>query len=276
MTFQKLNGGDYEDAIEFALRAPEMNVVLLSNMTSFGMEQGDSPFNADYVGNRGEKGFEAIGALYNIGAYFFRASGTRAMRGMADCVAGLGRLPAYTAGTREHVEVFLEELGDRAGSPTLVESSYMVLKGETSRAAGAAVVRAAVAGDVDEMVRLQMDFELEAFGKSVIDGEELRKLLSHQVHDGAAMVVEEEGRIVSKAEATIARPYAALVGGVYTVPEARSRGLSTTCVSALCDCVLGQVGAVGLNVFVDNHAARRVYIKTGFEVVEDWLTVEMA
>jgi RimJ/RimL family protein N-acetyltransferase len=32
---------------------------------------------------------------------------------------------------------------------------------------------------------------------------------------------------------------------------------------------------VGLNVFVENHSARRVYEKTGFEIAEEWLTVDM-
>jgi len=35
------------------------------------------------------------------------------------------------------------------------------------------------------------------------------------------------------------------------------------------------VPSVGLNVFEDNHSARKVYFKTGFEIVEKWLTVEM-
>ncbi|HEY5493406.1 MAG TPA: GNAT family N-acetyltransferase [Candidatus Anoxymicrobiaceae bacterium] len=138
------------------------------------------------------------------------------------------------------------------------------------------VARAATPDDLDVMVRMQADFELEAFGKTVVEEESVRRLLSLQMSEGAAMVVEAGGRIVSKAEATIATPHGALVGGVYSLPDSRGKGHSTTCMAALCEVLLSSVPAVGLNVFVDNHSARRVYEKTGFELAEDWLTVDMA
>lgn len=278
MQYVKLGPADSDEVMSFALRAPEMNVVLIHNMARFGMERGDGPFNADYMGLRGPGGLRAVGAFYNLGALFFRAESPESVSGMGACIAGLGRLPAYTAGTRPHVRVLLDELAPHlATEPELIPSQYMVLEGEATdvpRPAG--VVRPAAEDDLDTLVRLQSDFELEAFGKSVVDEDSLRKLLSFQMTEGAAVVVEREGRIVSKAEATIARPHAALVGGVYTVPEMRGQGLSTACMGALCEELLSQVPAVGLNVFEDNHAARRVYLKTGFVHAEDWLTAEMS
>jgi hypothetical protein len=152
----------------------------------------------------------------------------------------------------------------------------MVLEGKVHGSAPTTGARAATADDLDTLVRLQSDFDLEAFGKNVVGDQDARQLLSNQMAEGAAIVVEEDGHIVSKAEATVAHPWAALVGGVYTVPEERGRGLSTRCMSALCKELLGRVPVVGLNVFEDNHAARRVYVKAGFRIVEEWLTAEMA
>lgn len=283
LAFNRLTTDDLDDMMEFVLHEPVMNVVMIYNLKAFGIEQGPSPFNADYVGRRHEGRLVAVGAHYNLGSFFFRSTSIEAMSGMAACVEGMGRLPAYLAGTRSHLDVFLDELGGRAGRPTRIESTYMVLTRDgvvhsplSRSTSGGATVRPATLDDLDDMVELQGGFEMEAFGKSVVSDEEIRKLLGHQVGQGTAMVVVEGERMVSKAEATAARPHAALIGGVYTVPDARSRGLSTDCVGTLCEGLLEQVAAVGLNVFKKNHSARKVYQKVGFEDVEDWLTVEMA
>jgi len=277
MRYRRLDNGDSDIVTSFLLRDPVMNVVLLANMERLGLEQGDTPLHGDYVGGWGEAGLQAVGALYNLGAFFFRAESPEAVSGMAGCIAATGRAPLYTAGTRGQVEVFLEELTGLATiAPELITSEYMVLRGSVADAPPAGAARAATLDDLDVMVRMQSDFELEAFGKNVVEEGSLRRLLYYQVTEGAAVVVEESGHIVSKAEATVAGTHAALVGGVYTLPELRGRGYSTTCMAGLCEVLLDRVPAVGLNVFVGNHSARRVYEKTGFEVAEEWLTVEMA
>ncbi len=277
MPFEKLTNTDREEVLAFLLKAPEMNVVLLHNLGKFGLDRGDSPFNADYMGRRGGAGLEAVGALYNLGTLFFRADGPRAVRGMADYIVRLGRMPFYTAGTRSHLRVFLEELAGEAPSGLQVKDSrFLVLRRGKRTPAEKSGARPATAADLETLMRMQAEFEREVFGKNVAEEEGSRRVLEHQVSQGAAMVVEEDGRIVSKAEATVAEPWSALVGGVFTDPEARGRGLSTRCLSALCEVLLDRVPAVGLNVFDDNHPALRVYEKTGFEVAEQWLTVEMA
>jgi predicted GNAT family acetyltransferase len=277
MEYRRLDNSDTEQVMAFLLRDPVMNVVLLSNTARFGLEQGESPFQADCFGGWGGSGLQAVGALYNIGAFFFRAESPGSISGMAPCIAGLGRVPGYTAGTRGHVVAFLEELSALVPvTPALIESVYMVLRNEVPDFPRAGEARTATPDDLDAMVRMQADFELEAFGKTVVEEESLRRLLAYQVGEGGAMVVEVDGRIVSKAEATVAGSHGALVGGVYTLKESRGQGYSTACMGALCRSLLSRVPAVGLNVFVENRSARRVYEKTGFEVAEDWLTVEMA
>lgn len=276
MAYEQLTSSDQDDALAFLLRSPEMCVVLIHNIRAFGMGPGDSPFNADYFGTRGPGGMTSVGALYNLGSFFFRADSATSVRGMADYIAGLGRMPIYTAGARGQVEVFLDELGGRAPAKTnRIDSVYMVLQ-ELSDDADPSGARLAMLDDLDRIAALQLDFEREAFGANVMDIKAVRKLLEYQITMGAAAVVEKSGRIVSKAEATVTRPEAALLGGVYTIPECRGRGLSTACMSLLCDSLLDVVGKVGLNVFVSNMPARTVYKKVGFVDTEDWLTVEMS
>jgi GNAT superfamily N-acetyltransferase len=277
MPYESLDSRDYDESLAFLLQRPELNVVLINNMTRFGMEPGDGPFNADYLGMRRPSGLEAVAAIYNLGSFFFYASGPEAVSGMAEHLVELGRLPVYAAGNRSHVEIFLRELGERGpGESKVIESRYMVLRGEVRPSEPAGRARAATPDDLEVLVSMGVDFGREAFGRNVMARDVLAQMLTYQVTEGAAVVVEDGGRIVSKAEATAARPHSALVGGVYTLPEARGRGFSTTCIAALCEGLLTQVGAVGLNVFDGNAPALAVYRKTGFEVVEEWLTVEMA
>ena len=277
MAYRRLDNGDRDIARSFLLRNPVMNVVPLANMERLGLEQGETPLHGDYFGGFGEAGLQAVGALFNLGAFFFHAESPESVSGMAACVAYTGRFPNYTAGTRGHVQVFLEELSALVPvAPKLIPSEFMVLRGSVKDVPRCGVARAARSGDLDAIVRMQVDFEIEAFGKSVVEEESIRRLLEYQVSEGAATVVEDGGRIVSKAEATVAGAHAALIGGVYTLPGSRGRGYSTTCMASLCRDLLERVPAAGLNVFVENHSAGRVYEKTGFETVEEWLTVEMA
>src|SRR5664280_1749144 len=146
MQYRRLADSDRDVVTSFLLRDPVMNVVLLSNMERLGLEQGDTPRHGDYVGGRGEAGFQAVGALYNLGAFFFRAESPEAVSGMAGCVAETGRLPLYAAGTRSHVEVFLEELTGLATiAPGLIASEYMVLRASVADVPRACAARAAQA-----------------------------------------------------------------------------------------------------------------------------------
>jgi hypothetical protein len=276
LAYVRLDGSDYDEVFDFVAHRSDLNVVLLNDMMRFGMDPGDSPFSADYFGRQGLSGLEAVGALYNLGALFFRARSDEAVSGMADYLAELGRFPAYTAGTRSHVEVLLEEIGERGPRDRrAILSEYMVLTGAIKSTGPSGAARAATIDDLETLVSMQVEFERESFGRNLMERDTLRRLLAYQISEGAAAVVESGGRIVSKAESTVARPYSALVGGVYTLPEMRGRGFSTSCLSALCGELLGRVGSVGLNVFRDNHPARAVYRKVGFQDAEAWLTVEM-
>lgn len=67
------------------------------------------------------------------------------------------------------------------------------------------------------------------------------------------------------------RPHAALLGGVYTVPEHCGRGHSTACAAALWRRLLDEVGAVTLSVEPGNQAACRAYRRIAFARAADWM-----
>ena len=73
-----------------------------------------------------------------------------------------------------------------------------------------------------------------------------------------------DGRIVSLALIFLSTPDVAFVGGVYTVPELRNRGLATSVTSMATEEALRLSGLAALIVRADNAPAIRVYEKVGY------------
>lgn len=81
------------------------------------------------------------------------------------------------------------------------------------------------------------------------------------------------GRLVAVGCATATRAGSALVQAVATHPDHRGRGLASAVTGRATADGLRQFGVVTVNVIADNHAARRVYARLGFDVwhrVESW------
>lgn len=76
-------------------------------------------------------------------------------------------------------------------------------------------------------------------------------------------------RIVSSALLNVEASDTALVGGVFTLPEARGRGYATACVSALCH-DLQKEGKTPY-LFYENPSAGRIYRGLGFHVIDSWV-----
>ncbi len=272
--YEPLANSDREEFLELMTRAPEYNVVPLYNSRRFGMDEGDLPLNGHYFGRRETGRLNAAGAVYNLGSLFFYSEETRLMEGMAEYLLSVKRQPWFTQGRAGDIQVLLDEFR-RLGGPEadVMESEWQVLRGSVPEAIDLVGARPAGPDDLPALVTLGLAMQRELFGSEGMGGESLAGILREQISEGGAFVAEDGGRIVSKAEATPARPHAALVGGVYTVPEERGRGRSTACVAALCKSMLSRVRVVGLSVEKENVAARRVYSRVGFQAADDWRVV---
>lgn len=274
MGYERLSNADRMEFLEFMTRAPEYNVVLLHNSSRFGMDEGKLPLNGHYFGRRLAGRLAAAGAVYNIGSLFFYAAWPEMVEGMARYLRSAGRQPWFTQGPRDDIHVLLEESGRLGDGAAVLHSEYRVLRGRVSPGIETGLARRARASDLPDLVRLGRAMHRELFGAGGMDDESLAEILREQIAEGGAFVMEDGGRILSKAEATPAMPHAALVGGVYTVPDERGRGRSTACVATLCESMLGRVGVVALSVENENPAARRVYSRIGFEATADWSVVD--
>lgn len=104
-----------------------------------------------------------------------------------------------------------------------------------------------------------------------------RNRLSEQLAFRTLYIVEDdEGRVVSAAQSSAEGGSAAMLGGVATLDEYRSRGLSASCVASLCAHLFAEgMDTISLFYLKDNLSAARVYEKLGFQPAGEWLLVPM-
>ncbi len=85
-----------------------------------------------------------------------------------------------------------------------------------------------------------------------------------EVRDGRWWVVRERGRIAFQVHVGPENAHVVQLGGVFTAPEARGRGVATRALGALVDLMLQRRPAVSLFCDAANAPACRVYEKIGF------------
>jgi uncharacterized protein len=83
----------------------------------------------------------------------------------------------------------------------------------------------------------------------------------------------KDGEVVAAALTNAETERLAMVGGVYTAPAWRGRGLSQAVCSALCDELI-QTGRQPV-LYWENPAAGRVYTKLGFRAIGTWRSLRL-
>jgi len=68
----------------------------------------------------------------------------------------------------------------------------------------------------------------------------------------------------------------AAIGAVYTHPDHRGRGLGRSVTAGVIERIGDRASRIGLNVAADNHPARAIYERLGFEAVLDYEECELA
>jgi len=172
--------------------------------------------------------------------------------------------PEAVAGKGEEVEYLL------AGFPELSrrvrrreEEVTLVLERGRFAPRGSELVRVAGEEDLDSLVRLERAFQLEYLG-SVSRDWEIRLRMLRLAEAGAAAIAFWEGRVAAKAEMEAVTPRADELGGVYTLPDYRRRGLAAAACSLLCGRSLARGKVVRLEARRDNYAALSLYRGLGF------------
>ncbi len=159
------------------------------------------------------------------------------------------------------IEYFLMSVSRQSARPALPPQDSRI------------VVRVANESDAIALFPLQRAYELE---EVVVDPRnfsdaQCMKLLKRTLKEELVFVALENGVPIAKA-ATNARGFAVdQVGGVFTVPQARGRGLGRMVVSALLRRVLREKEGACLFVKKKNRPAISLYERLGFTPVTDYV-----
>lgn len=135
--------------------------------------------------------------------------------------------------------------------------------------ARATVVRRASRADVEALTRLYTG----ASGFEGMAAGQVREIMSGRVEVLRTYLAEVEGRVVAAASTSAETRTAAMIGGVWTDPAWRRRGLSTAVVAALSRELLGERRVPYLFYLIDNAPAERVYARIGYHPIGHWTVV---
>lgn len=268
---------DREPALAFLDRDHELNLIMIYDIEHFGIEDRGHPFQGRYYGVfRGDE-LGGMAGFYNFGSIFIYAPDPELAPGLVEHLVSLERKPSYVIGRAEWAGPIIDGLV-RTGLPAAgaEEQEYLALVPARFRPRFGPGARFAEPGDLERLLELNRAFQLEYFGELTEAEEELGRMAEMRMRDAGIAVTEVGGEIVSKAEIMVRTSRAALIGGVYTVPEQRGRGLSFASMSLLCEGILRSTGKACLNVARKNAPAQRVYRGIGFEKICDYRMAHFA
>ena len=142
-------------------------------------------------------------------------------------------------------------------------------------------IRPATDADHDRLRELWTAFQEEVGGPPFLreTWEDAWADLSKHVADGLAFVSERDGRIKGFVFATVPRetPDLGHVTDLYVEPPARRRGVARALIERITDALEARgVAHIGLDVRVDNSAARAFYDRLGFVEEERFLATSVA
>jgi len=117
-------------------------------------------------------------------------------------------------------------------------------------------------------------FEIEEFRSLIVETlEERIQRSKEKIADGFSthFLIEEDGVVIANANTIAVSRRAAMIGGVFTLPGYRGKGLATSVVSRLCRHLLER--DVVPVLFFENPAAATIYHKLGFVDFAEWIVV---
>ncbi len=263
--------GDREEVLAFLDRDHELNVIMICDIQRFGLEDRGHLFQGRYYGARRGRELGGVGVLYNLGSLFVYAPDEELAPELLDHMAALEPAPRYVVARADWSNALLDRLAKRGLTPQGAESqAYMALESAAFRPRFRDAARYALPDDAGSLMRLHRAFQLEYFGAMDETEEALGEMVAERIADGGVTVAEREGEVVAKAEVMARTGRAALIGGVYTEPSCRGRGLAAACMSLLCEGILERGEIPCLNVALDNAPAAHVYRSIGFTKLCDY------
>ena len=260
-----LNESDRAEAVALLEKSPAQNLYLLGNIASLGFDKDFSQFWGEFgpdnqlrgLLNRYMNGWVIYGkadADWAAMAQLLDEYPEKAER-LQDNPGGIPSfLPYLKAYTVEalHVEELMQLENDQ-----FVPARGMV-------AAGAALIRRGTIEDLANLTAFYADAGEMARSAAGVEQPLSRTRL---------WLAEEDGEILSAALTNAETDKLAMIGGVYTRPVARGRGLSQLLCSALCAELIAE-GKMPVLYWI-NPIAGSIYRKLGFQRIGEWRSVRL-
>ncbi|HKE14297.1 MAG TPA: GNAT family N-acetyltransferase [Kofleriaceae bacterium] len=293
MVIRRLAAGDEDVLDRFLVRHADASMFLRSNARSLGLTDRGDPLQGSYVA-----AFDGAGRVTGAAAHYgnqmvvLQAPGAGAAAALAASAASeSGRPVAGFIGPLDQVMAARDGLG-MAARPTALASEEDLFALDIDRmqvpppiADGRLECRAPAGGAEIEQARAwRASYEVEALGAR--PGAELDDSAARDIEASAArgdlwVLVDrrggERGAMLSMTATTARMPDAVTIGGVYTPPELRGRGMGRAVVAGqLLGERRGGVRRAVLFTGRNNAAARRAYVSLGFRVVGDYALILFA
>ena len=263
---RRLREEHHAELTQFLATEPGYTVFLSSNLERFGLDDPFIHFWGTFEDDRLVTTLMMIGqraGIYTPDSSTLRPSMDIALRQHVN----------FIMGPREVIDSALHHL--RQLTPTRHEAHFFAqLLGERfqpqpPKPDSQAIIRKATPDDIQALTTLYTG----AAGFELASVEQVRQSMIERVYGLRSYIADINGRLVAGASTSAESYNAAMVGGVWTLPNERDQGYSTAVVSALCAELLAEGRCPYLFYLENNAPAERVYKKIGFQNIGHWTVV---
>jgi len=263
---RRLQEEHFAELRQFLGAAPGYTAFLTSNLERFGLED---PF-IHYWGTFQDQ--QLVTALmmagHRAGLYTTDASTLRPIMDIA-----LRQQLNFIMGPRETVNSALQYLWQltitRSEAHFFAQLAEEQFQSYLPGAVPQATIRRAMPDDIPALTTLYTG----AAGFELASVEQVRQSMIERVYGLRTFVAESNGHLVAGASTSAECSDAAMIGGVWTLPEERNHGHSTAVVTALCADLVAEGRCPYLFYLEDNAPAAQVYRKIGFQDIGRWSVV---
>ncbi len=269
---RKLNADDRAQAESLLSQDRLLNLYMLSNMAQLGFEDDHCEFWGDLTESTiGAPTLRGILNRYMNGwtVYGQSEAGWRGLAALLDQHAQDATRLQDNPGGVESLLPYLEcYKAERLSVETLMTlnaddlHAQNIIGAEQVRVEQELVIRRANEADLNALV----DFYADAG-----DMRRSRAAVARPLSDLRIWLAEADGEILSAALTNAELPDAAMIGGVYTRPQLRGRGLGRAVCSALCAELLAEKKQPVL--YWKTPAAGAVYRRLGFHSIGQWRSI---
>lgn len=270
--------GDEAALLEFLQQYPESSLFLQSNLLRSGLLDQGGYYQVTYAATVVDDCIKGVASLTGNGMILLQAP-VGAAATARTVVTHTGRSIKGIVGPWQQVAQVGKALGLIEFQATVIsreflfslDLKYLIVPEVLS--AHQIECRRATFDDLDLLTTWHIAFRVEAFGEKVSSNleEEARYDLEQTLADKRAWLLLSESKPVSMTTFNAELPNWVQIGGVYTLPEYRTRGFARAVVAAsLIEAKKRGVTHAVLFTGQNNHAAQAAYRRLGFRYIGDF------